>query len=91
MIDLISTLIYSKPKDEEKKEHKVNLTSQQQSDIDKKIEDELFETVIRVVAVSPTQTQADILIQDIARSMAQYTYTGINSFELLKPTREKFP
>lgn len=91
LIDLISTLIYSKPKDEEKKEHKVNLTSQQQSDIDKKIEDELFETVIRVVAVSPTQTQADILIQDIARSMAQYTYTGINSFELLKPTREKFP
>ena len=87
---LISNMIYGKPKDDPKTPHKNLFSSQQQADMDKKIEDELFETVIRVVAVSPSQSQADILVQDVARSLIQYNYTGLNGFELLKTTSDKF-
>lgn len=83
---LIADMIYGKSKEEDKKSKKNPLSSQQQSDMDNKIEDELFETVLRVATVSTTQTKADTLAQDIARSMIQYTYTGLNSFEYIKVT-----
>lgn len=87
IIEKISKIIYGSSKEDEKKEQKTWLSNQQQNDMDKKVEDELFEVNIRVVAVSPSQIKADSLIHDFARSLVQYNYTGLNGFELLKITK----
>ena len=68
-------------KSEEKKEKKQLWSSQQSGDLDKKIEDELFDIVMRVVAVSPTPLRPEKLITDFARNLSQYQYMGFNSLE----------
>ncbi len=67
--------------DEEKKEEKKSwFSSSQEQDLDKKAEDEWFEVVIKVLAVSVDYNRAKNLIEDIKRSISQYNYTWLNKF-----------
>ena len=72
---------------EEKKDDnatKHNFSSQQLADLDKKVEDELFEVKIRLLATSPDKGRVDVLLQDLSRSFQQYNYVGLNGFNFKK-------
>lgn len=79
---VFNKIFWIKKKDDDKKSH--TFSAQQSWDLDKKVEDELFEVKVRVFAVSPDAKRADILIQDIYRSFQQYNYVGLNWFSLEK-------
>ena len=48
-------------------------------DLDKKTEDELYNVTIKALAVSPHPHRIDIILNDLARSMSQYAYVGLNT------------
>lgn len=66
----------------ESKNHE--FSSQQQWDLDKKAEDELFDMKIRILATSPFPQRPDKLVEDLTRSLYQYNYIGLNSFSFKK-------
>lgn len=59
-------------------------SSQQVWDIDKKVEDEWFEVIIRALAVSHIPQRAEKMISDLWRSFCQYNYIGLNTFVFLQ-------
>jgi hypothetical protein len=61
-------------------------SSTQISDLEKKGEDELFQVNIRILATSPQPNRPKIMVQDIARTLNQYNYSGFNSLT----TKERF-
>lgn len=69
------------PKDDEKKS---DLTQQQTWDLDKKAEDEIFSIKIRALVTSPDPHRPDKIIDDLARSLSQYNYIGLNAFKFKK-------
>ncbi len=73
-------------KEDKKDDDKYLYNSQQCSDIDKKIDEELFAVQIRVLATSSSPSRPDVMIDDITRSFAQYTYNGLNNLKLKKTT-----
>ncbi len=69
----------------EKKESKNHeFSSQQQGDLDKKAEDELFEVKIRILSTSPQSERPDKITEDLARSLYQYNYIWLNSLSFKK-------
>lgn len=68
--------------DEDKKKSKYS--GQQQGDLDKKTEDELFDIYIRALAISPNKQRIDIILNDLSRSLSQYNYVWLNSFKFSK-------
>jgi hypothetical protein len=70
-------------KDEEKKKPS-KFSGQQQGDLDKKTEDELFDVHIRAIATSPQEGRIDIILNDLARSLSQYNYVGLNALKRSK-------
>lgn len=72
-------------KDATKDEPKKNkFTSWQQWDIEKKTENELFVSNIRVLATSPDRNRPDVIIKDFERTLYQYNYVWLNSFKYKK-------
>jgi hypothetical protein len=69
---------------DKKEEKNHEFSSQQQSDLDKKAEDELFEVKIRMLATSPQLDRPEKITEDLARSLYQYNYIGLNSFSFKK-------
>ncbi len=83
---------WSEKKDPEKKKS-TKYSSQQLGDLDKKTEDELFDVHMRVLAVSPHEHRIDIILNDLSRSLSQYSYVGLNSIKRSKvkwEDRKKF-
>lgn len=72
-------------KKEDKKDKNYEFSPQQLWDLDAKAEDELFEIKLRIVAISPLAHRPELLIEDVKRSLFQYNYIGLNSFEFKKP------
>lgn len=67
---------------EKKKSSK--FSGQQQGDLDKKTEDELFDVHIRALAISPSQSRIDAILNDLSRSLSQYNYVGLNGIKFSK-------
>ena len=57
-----------------------DLSGQQTGDLDKKIDDELFETKIRVLATSPESHRPKTILTDLISAFNQYNYLWLNSF-----------
>jgi TraM recognition site of TraD and TraG len=69
----------------DKKEDKNHeFSSQQQQSLDQKAEDELFDVKIRMLATSPHPERPEKITEDLARSLYQYNYVGLNSFVFKK-------
>jgi len=68
---------------EKKEEKNHDYSSQQTGDLDKKVEDELFNVKIRILAASPLPQRPEKIIEDLTRSLYQYNYIGLNSFEFI--------
>ncbi len=66
---------------EEKEEKNYDFSQWQLWDLDKKLDDEIFNVKIRAIAISPSQTRAKRIIDDLAKSFFQYTYIGLNWFK----------
>jgi Helicase HerA, central domain len=62
-------------------EKKHDYSSGQLWDIEKKVEDEWFEVIIRGLAVSPDPSRPEKLINDLFRSLNQYNYIGLNAIK----------
>ena len=60
------------------------LSQSQQSDIDKKMDDEMYAVKIRAFATSPDPKRPDLLIDDLAKTFHQYNYVGMNKFVFRK-------
>jgi hypothetical protein len=73
-------------KQEPDKSSSSKFTNQQIQDLDHKFEDDMFFVTIRVVAISPLSNRPEKMIQDLARSMKQYTYTWLNWFTFTQDT-----
>lgn len=69
-------------KEQAKKHHR---SSQQVWDLEKKVEDELFDISIKLFATSPQPNRSKTTIQDISRTLNQYNYSGFNTIT----TRER--
>lgn len=84
--------IFSQPSDDDKWwDHDHGYSSGQMWDIEKKAEDEGFQVVIRGLATSPRPARPKLMMKDLWRSLNQYNYIGLNSFEYLQEKRiEKF-
>jgi hypothetical protein len=52
--------------------------------MDKKVEDEIFNVVVRAFASSPVPTRPEKIINDLSRSLSQYNYLGLNSLSFQK-------
>ncbi len=65
-------------KDDDKKH---DYSSGQLGDIEKKVEDEGFEVIIRGLAISPEPSRPDKMMNDLFRSLNQYNYIGLNSIK----------
>jgi len=84
LIDMFAPL-FSPAEDKKQWAEKKNGYSQQQIwDIEKKIEDEWFNLVIRTLAVSPNPERAKKIIKDIKRAFSQYNYIWLNTFTFLQ-------
>ncbi|HCB51575.1 TPA: hypothetical protein DEP21_03300 [Patescibacteria group bacterium] len=68
-------------KKEEKEEKNYEFGQNQLGDIDKKLNDEIFSVKIRALATSPDPARPKKIIDDLAKSFFQYTYTGLNGFK----------
>ena len=77
---IISNIFSPSKKDEEKKPDKQKRSSQQSWDFDKKIDDELYDTCIRLIAISPDHDRPSKMLTDVSRTLSQYTYVWLNSF-----------
>lgn len=74
----------SDKKDDKKEKKNTKYSSQQMGDLDKKTEDELYNVTIKALATSPHPHRIDIVLNDLARSMSQYGYVGLNSLNFSK-------
>ncbi len=84
---LFSNISWEEKKDPEKKKS-TKYSSQQLWDMDKKTEDELFDVHMRALAISPQEHRIDIILNDLARSLSQYNYVGLNSIKRSKAKGE---
>lgn len=66
------------PKNDEKKH---DYSSGQLGDIEKKVEDEGFEVIIRGLAISPDPERPEKMMSDVVRSFNQYNYIGLNAIK----------
>lgn len=66
---------------EEKEEKNYDFSQNQLGDLDKKLNDEIFNVKIRAFATSPDPHRPKKIIDDLAKSFFQYTYTGLNGFK----------
>lgn len=66
---------------EEKEEKNYEFSQNQLGDLDKKLNDEIFHVKIRAFATSPDPHRPKKIIDDLAKSFFQYTYTGLNGFK----------
>lgn len=66
--------------DKEGEDNKFDFSQQQLGDLDKKVEDELFEVKIRIFATSPEAHRPSKIISDMVRSFHQYSNIGLNNF-----------
>jgi len=73
-------------KESEKSDNKKWLSWQKATDIEHKIEDEIFSVKIRALAISPDRSRSEKIISDVAKSLVQYNYVGMNTLKLRKPT-----
>lgn len=72
--------------EKKKEEAKVSaFTSQQEWDLDKKVEDEMFDVRLKVLCVSPVESRVENIVDDFVKGMNQYNYVGLNSFVFKKP------
>ena len=74
----------SKHEDDQKKKHKHDFSQQQLQDFDKKMDDEVFLTKIRVFAVSPDKNRPNKMVDEMWRLFHQYNYIGLNTLKLKK-------
>ncbi len=65
---------------EEKEEKNYEFSQNQLWDLDKKLNDEIFNVKIRALATSPDPHRPKKIIDDLAKSFFQYTYTWLNGF-----------
>lgn len=68
-------------KKEEKEEKNYEFSQNQLGDLDKKLNDEIFNVKIRALATSPDPHRPKKIIDDLAKSFFQYTYTGLNGLK----------
>lgn len=67
-----------------KNEDRSGLSQTQIQDMEAKVQDEGFEIIIKTFANSPDAKRPKKIIEDLAFSMNQYNYIGLNSFVFLK-------
>jgi len=70
-----------KIKDEENADVKHHFSQQQLWDIDKKTDEELFNVKIKAFASSPERERPKQMLTDLAGSLSQYYYSGLNYFK----------
>jgi len=68
-------------KDDEDDDTKYKYSQSQLAALDQKVEDELFDTTLRIVVVAPQFDRAKKLITDFASTFSQYTSVGLNALE----------
>ncbi len=66
------------------KERKLAFSQQELWDMDKKVEDEMFLVKIRALVTSADPERPEKIINDLARSFTQYSYSGLNKFHFRK-------
>jgi hypothetical protein len=66
---------------EEKEEKNYAFSQNQIGDMEKKFNDEIFHVKIRVLATSPDPHRPKKIIDDLAKSFFQYSYTWLNGFK----------
>lgn len=72
------------------KSHQTKLSQSQISDIEKKLDDEWFNIVVRALSVSPNPDRGKKIIWDLTRSLNQYHYLWLNWFSFLERLDEQF-
>lgn len=83
--DIFSLQTKKDDKKNDKPEDKMSkFSSQQSGDLEKKWEDELFQVMIRAIAITPQESRAEKIINDLARSLNQYNYIGLNTINFKK-------
>lgn len=75
-------------KDDSDKKKTQKYSGQQQSDLDRKTEDELFDVYVRAIATSPNKNRIDIILNDVSRSLSQYNYIWLNGIKFTKAKGE---
>lgn len=70
--------------DKEAKKHKHDFSQQQLWDFDKKMDDEVFLTKIRVFAVSQDKHRPEKMVDEMWRLFNQYNYIWLNTLKLKK-------
>lgn len=74
-----------------KEESSNKYSSSQSQDIDKKVEEDLYEVVIKAFSVSGSPDRSKKIINDMKRSFSQYSYTWLNSLKFVPAKNiEKF-
>ncbi|MEI6425927.1 MAG: TraM recognition domain-containing protein [Candidatus Absconditabacteria bacterium] len=68
-------------KKEEKEDKNYEFGQNQLGDLDKKLNDEIFAVKIKAFATSPDPIRPKKIIDDLAKSFFQYTYSGLNGFK----------
>ncbi len=68
-------------KKEEKEEKNYDYGQNQLGDLDKKLNDEIFSVKMKALATSPDSVRPKKIIDDLAKSFFQYTYSGLNGFK----------
>ena len=68
-------------KKEEKEEKNYDYGQNQLGDLDKKLNDEIFSVKMKALATSPDPVRPRKIIDDLAKSFFQYTYSGLNGFK----------
>lgn len=81
MMKKLFELIKMNDKKEEKEEKNYDFSQNQLGDLDKKLNDEIFNIKIRAITTSPSPNRPKKIIDDLAKSFFQYTYTGLNWFK----------
>lgn len=66
---------------EEKEEKNYEFSQNQLGDLDKKLNDEIFHVKMRAFATSPDPHRPKKILDDLAKSFFQYTYTGLNGLK----------
>lgn len=79
--------LVSKDDDKKDDEKKHDYSQGQLSDIEKKVEDEWFEVIIRGLAVSPHAHRPEKLMNELYRTFNQYNYIWLNALKY-KPTQD---
>lgn len=83
----IRNLFWISKKKESPDQVKHSYSDQQISSIDAKLDDELFEVKMRILATSPYKERVGIIIKDVTRSFFQYNYVWLNGLKFQKPSK----